>query len=97
MVHNLGDGIGDYRSSRKFDAVMNEEIRELMNGINLQKTMYNAGLNQIRNTLNALDNLLTQISGMNYPFQKQIEDIREFYFQSLVMAKNILDGQKGNE
>lgn len=70
---------------------MNEEIRQLMNGIRLDQSIDNSGLNQMRNIINALDNLLTQMQGCNSPFEKLVKDIREFYFSNLVAAKYIFD------
>lgn len=71
--------------------MIDEEIMGLMNGIQMNKTMDNTGLNQMRNIVNALDNVLVQMSGVHSPFRNKIEQMREFYFQGLVASKNILD------
>ena len=78
--------------------MINDEITQVVNGIDLTKPMRNTGLNQVRNIINALDNVLIQMHGSDSIFQargeeclKMIEDIRASYFQFLNSAKSFQD------
>jgi len=62
---------------------MNQEIKDLINGIDLKKPMANAELNQLRNIILAFDNLLRQMDGHNTLIQTQLEAMREFYSEAL--------------